>query len=92
MRNKHKIKRVSLASVAKSIDDLAMITKRGFDHTAPKEAFATFEGEFLDFRKDMTDFRKKTGATLFNLDAHAQATNDRLNAIEKALGPTKHPH
>ena len=67
-------------STAKSIEDLAIITKKGFDNTVSKE-------EFTEFKTEMTEFKKGTETTLFNLDGHAKKTNERLDAIEKAMGP-----
>ena len=69
--------------IIEAIDELAIITKRGFDTTVSK-------AEFTEFREDMTDFKKKTDLTLFNLDSHARTTNTRLDSIEKAIGPLVH--
>ncbi len=78
MKQKQKTEKVSLTSISKSIDDLAVATKNGFDEMG---------GELRGFQNEMTDFRKKTEITLFNLDSHARTTNERLNAIEKILEP-----
>lgn len=80
MTEKRKTEKVTLNSISKSIDDLAIITERGFNRTVSKEEFTEFKGE-------MTDFKKNTERTLFNLDSHARTTNERLDAIEKVLGP-----
>lgn len=63
-----------------TVDNLAIATKRGFDNAVLKD-------EFSEFKNEMTDFKKKTGLTLFNLDSHAQETNRRLNNLEKTGGP-----
>ena len=88
---KRKTEKASLVSISsaigdlkktttKSISDLAIFTKRGFDQTVSLETFN-------DFTHDMLAFKKHTETTLFNLDGHARTTNERLDAIEKALGP-----
>src|SRR3989344_9497443 len=59
------------------VDALARSTKQGFDAAQ-------------EFQKDMTEFANKTGVTLFNLDSHARTTNERLDSIEKTLGPIVH--
>lgn len=56
------------------VDGLARSTKQGFD-----AAFA--------FQKDMTEFAHKTALTLFNIDSKLQTVDQRLDAIEKTLGP-----
>ena len=80
MKNKSN-KKVSLESVAESIDNLAVITKRGFDNV---------HDELKEFKGEMHDFRNKTDATLFTLSSKANQTNDRLEVIEKTLGPLVH--
>ena len=70
-----------------TVDSLAIATKRGFDNTVSKTEFTEFKEEMLDFKRDMTDFKKKAEMTFFNLDSHARTTNERLDAIEKILGP-----
>lgn len=77
----------SFKQVNESIDSLARITKAGFDNTVSKTEFNEFKTEMYDFRDDMLEFEKKTNTTLLNLDGHAQETNNRLDAIEKTLGP-----
>ena len=87
MKNKSN-KKVTLENVAESVDNLAVITKRGFDnvHGELKE----FKDEMHDFKDEMHDFKNKTDATLFTLSSKANETNDRLEAIEKTLGPLVH--
>lgn len=64
----------NIGTLTETVDGLARSTKEGFDR--------------MDmFHDEMTEFVKKTGITLFNLDSHARTTNGRLDAIEKALGP-----
>ena len=69
-----------LETLTDIVDVLARSTKQGFDSITTKQ-------EFTEFKEDMTAFAKQTGITLFNLDSHARTANERLNAIEKALGP-----
>ena len=80
MKNKSN-KKVTLENVAESVDNLAVITKRGFDNV---------HGELKEFKDEMHDFKNKTDATLFTLSSKANETNDRLDAIEKTLGPLVH--
>lgn len=61
-------------TLTETVDVLARSTNHGFD--------AVFA-----FQKDMIEFAQKTSLTLFNLDSHARTTNERLDAIEKALPP-----
>ena len=70
----------TVGELTDTVDSLARSTKEGFDNIATKQ-------EFVAFKEDMTDFAKKTGVTLFNLDSHARTTNERLDAIEKTLEP-----
>ena len=67
-----------------TIDDLAVMVQNGFADMSEKMVTKI---EFNEFKADMFGFRNKTDMTLFNLDNHAQETNKRLDAIEKALGP-----
>ena len=78
-------KKVTLENVAESIDTLAVITKKGFDdvHSELKE----FKDEMYEFKNEMHEFKDKTEKSLFDLNSHANETNERLNAIEKTLGP-----
>ena len=71
----------TVGTLSDTVDSLARSTKVGFDHVD------TFHTEMTDFNTDMTEFAKKTGMTLFNLDSHARETNRRLDALEKAGGP-----
>ena len=80
MKKRQKTEKVTLTSISKSIDSLAIITERGFSRTVSKE-------EFKEFKEEMLDFKKKTELTLFNLDNHARETNRRLNNLEKTGGP-----
>lgn len=57
-----------------SIDSLVISVKHGFE-------------EMYEFRDEMYGFKNKTETTLFSLDSHARQTNERLDAIEKTLGP-----
>ena len=71
-----------------NLDALAVTTKRGFDnvHGELKE----FKDEMHEFKDEMHEFKNKTEESLFNLNSHANQTNDRLDAIEKTLGPLVH--
>ena len=93
MKKKPKTEKVSLAAIAKTlqgvatkadidkaVEDLAIITNRGFNNTVSKE-------EFGEFKEEMTEFKHKTGLTLFNIDSKLQTVDQRLDAIEKTLGP-----
>lgn len=103
MKKKLKKEKITLETIAKSlgtlatkidleksIDSLAMITKRGFDNTVSKEAFGEFKEEMTDFKIDITEFAQKTSLTLLNIDAKLQTVDQRLDAIEKTLGPLVH--
>ena len=59
------------------VDTLARSTKQGFEAAH-------------EFQKDMAEFAQKTSVTLFNLDSHARTANERLDAIEKTMGPIVH--
>src|SRR3989338_11551973 len=96
MKKKPKTEKVSLAAIAKTlqgvatkgdldkaVEDLAIITNRGFANTVSKE-------EFGEFKEEMVDFKKKTELTLFNIDSKLQTVDSRLDAIEKTLGPLVH--
>ena len=102
MKMKQKAEKATLASISKSIEGLAtkaelkrLATKADFERSIEKLAVITARGfentvsktEFTEFKNEMTDFAKKTGVTLFSLDSHARTTNERLDAIEKILGP-----
>ncbi len=83
-------KKVTLNTVDKKIDtlittvdNLAIATKRGFDNTVSKE-------EFGEFKDEMTEFKQKTELTLFNIDSKMQTVDQRLDGIEKTLGPLVH--
>ncbi len=81
LATKAELKRLATkADLERSVEKLAVITARGFENTVSKTVFT-------EFKDDMTEFAKKTGVTLFNLDSHARTTNERLDAIEKILGP-----
>jgi hypothetical protein len=41
----------------------------------------------VEFKEEMTVFKKETTTTLFNLDTHARETNHRLDKIEEVLPP-----
>ncbi|OHA18371.1 MAG: hypothetical protein A2836_03235 [Candidatus Taylorbacteria bacterium RIFCSPHIGHO2_01_FULL_45_63] len=89
-------KKVTLASISKSIEQLAtkndleklgVITAHGFDTTVAETKFTEFKDEFTEFKDDMTEFAQKTALTLFNMDSKLQTVDQRLDAIEKTLGP-----
>lgn len=96
MKKSRNNEEVTLASIAKSlerlptktdleksVEGLAIMTANGFEKTVSKTDFA-------EFRDEMTDFKKKTGMTLFNMDSKLQTVDQRLDAIEKTLGPLVH--
>ena len=100
MKKKPKTEKVSLAAIAKTlqgvatkadidkaVEDLAIITNRGFNNTVSKEEFGEFKEEMTEFKEEMTEFKHKTGLTLFNIDSKLQTVDQRLDAIEKTLGP-----
>ena len=58
--------------VAVLVEALAVSTNKEFD---------TVKGDLHEFKDEMTDFKKKTELTLFNLDSHARTSNERLDAI-----------
>lgn len=64
----------TVGTLSDTVDSLARSTKEGFDRMDT-------------FHDEMNDFVKKTGVTLFSLDSHARTANERLDAIEKVLGP-----
>ncbi len=68
----------NLETLTETVDGLAISTKKGFDEV---------KGEMHEFKDEMTNFKKNTERTFFNLDSHARTTNERLDAIEKALPP-----
>lgn len=93
MKKSRKNEEVTLASIAKSlerlptkadleksVEGLAIMTANGFKNTVSKT-------NFTEFRDEMTDFKRKTGMTLFNIDSKLQTVDQRLDAIEKTLGP-----
>lgn len=93
MKKRRKTEKVTLASIAKSlerlptkadleksVEGLAIMTVNGFENTVSKT-------DFTEFRDEMTDFKKKTGMMLFNIDSKLQTVDQRLDAIEKTLGP-----
>ncbi|HCB35216.1 MAG: hypothetical protein A2W52_03695 [Candidatus Taylorbacteria bacterium RIFCSPHIGHO2_02_49_25] len=57
-----------------TVDSLARSTKEGFDRMDA-------------FHNEMTEFAHKTSLTLFNIDGKLQTVDQRLDAIEKTLGP-----
>jgi predicted nuclease with TOPRIM domain len=70
-------KKATFASIEKSIDGLAVIAKKGFDETNEK----------LD---DLVEFKKNAELTLYNMDRKLHTVDQRLDAIEKTLGPLVH--
>lgn len=74
----------------KAIENLAIITNNGFANTVSKEDFSEFKEEMTEFKEEMTEFKHKTGLTLFNIDSKLQTVDQRLDAIEKTLGPLVH--
>lgn len=89
--------KTDLSTISKSIDDLtttvdnlAIATNRGFENAISKKEFGEFKEEMTDFKEEMTDFAKKTNLTLFNIDGKLQTVDQRLDAIEKTLGPLVH--
>lgn len=73
--------KVTLSTIAESIDILAVSTKKGFD-----EVFK-FRDEMYEFIDEMTEFKKKTETTLFNIDSKLETVDKRLDKIEKVLEP-----
>lgn len=81
MKNKITKNKVTLSTIAESIDTLAVATKNGFD-----EVFKFRDGMY-EFVDEMTDFKKKTEATLFNIDSKLETVDKRLDKIEKIIEP-----
>ena len=81
MKKQNKKNKVTLLTIAESIDTLAVATKKGFD-----EVFK-FRDEMFEFVDEMTEFKKKTEITLFNIDSKLETIDKRLDKIEKVLEP-----
>lgn len=64
----------AVGALSDTVDSLARSTKEGFDKADA-------------FQDEMTEFAKKTPLTLFNMDSKLQTVDQRLDAIEKTLGP-----
>lgn len=67
----------TVGTLSDTVDSLARSTKEGFDKA---EAF----------QEEMTEFAKKTALTLFNVDSKLQTVDQRLDAMERTLGPLVH--
>jgi|SRR3989338_452669 len=67
----------TVGTLTDTVDSLARSTKEGF-------------GRMDAFHTEMTEFAQKTALTLFNMDSKLQTVDQRLDAIEKALGPIVH--
>ena len=74
MKKKVNKKEYSSKEIIGSIDNLAIITKKGFDG-------------MYEFRDEMIDFKNEVGQTLFSIDSKLKTVDKRLDAIEKILGP-----
>lgn len=74
MKKKVGKKEYSAKEIIDSIDSLARMTKKGFD-------------DMYEFINEMTDFKNEAGMTLFNIDSKLRTVDQRLDAIEKILGP-----
>ncbi len=93
MKQKRKKEKATLSSISKSIEKLA--TKDDLEKSIEKLAVITAHGfettvvktEFTEFKNDMTEFAQKTAVTLFNMDSELQTVDQRLDSIEKTLGP-----
>ena len=77
-KSKSESPKATLESVAKSVDDLAIVTKDGFDRA---------EREMSEFKGEMSEFKNETNATLFNISGKLETVDQRLDSIEKTLGP-----
>ena len=60
------------------IENLAVSTKNGFDEVNTK---------LDDSKKEFTEFKKDAELSLYNVDRKLQTVDDRLEAIERSLGP-----
>ncbi|OHA39929.1 MAG: hypothetical protein A3G59_01435 [Candidatus Taylorbacteria bacterium RIFCSPLOWO2_12_FULL_47_20] len=97
-KSKSESPKATLESVAKSVDDLAIVTKNGFDRVERemvtkkefygfKDDMTGFKDEMSDFKSEMHDFKSETNALLFNIDGKLRTVDQRLDSIEKTLGP-----
>ena len=62
-----------LSTIANSIDVLASATKKGFDEV---------NGKLDSFKDEMYEFKKETGATLFNINSKLETVDKRLDKWE----------
>ena|SRR3989344_943754 len=90
-KSKSESPKATLESVAKSVDDLAIVTKNGFDRVeremVTKKEFYGFKDDMTGFKDEMSDFKSETNALLFNIDGKLRTVDQRLDSIEKTLGP-----
>ncbi|HEY4516057.1 MAG TPA: hypothetical protein VJH67_02625 [Candidatus Paceibacterota bacterium] len=63
----------SINDVSDTVDSLAISAKNGFDNMVSKTEFG--------------DFKDEINTTLFNIDNKLRTVDQRLEAIEKILGP-----
>jgi len=73
MKNRRVKKEYSTKDVIDSIDSLAVMTKKGFDKMVTKDEFE--------------DYKDEIGMTLYNIDSKLRTVDERLDAIEKTMGP-----
>ncbi len=65
-------------SVLDAIEQLAIMTKHGFDHVTT---------ELTEFREEFNTFKNATTETLFSLDNKVNDIDTRLKKVEEALEP-----
>ena len=63
-----------------AIEQLAIMTKRGFDNTIGRS-------EFNEFREEFNAFRKDTVPVLFSLDSQLNSLDARMKNVEESLEP-----
>lgn len=64
--------------ILEAIEQLAVMTKHGFDHAAT---------DITEFREEFNSFKKATTETLFILDSKVNDIDVRLKKVEEALEP-----
>lgn len=70
-----------------TIDDLAVMIKKGFDQTVSRDEFGDFKKEMHGFKIEMLDFKRKSEECFLDLISRMDSVEKRLNAIENVLGP-----
>ena len=80
MKKSSEKKKVTLEHISKSIDYLAIASKTEFDRVNTKL-------DQMVTKYDFNEFKKQIETTLFNIDGKLHTVDQRLDVIEKALGP-----